>query len=257
MKLALAAIFFGIAAVYASVGFGGGSSYTAVLAITGASYLVIPIVSLICNICVVTGSSLRYARADLIDWSSTWPFFVLSIPLAWAGGRLQVSETMFIGLLSGALLAASGRLLISRPETSTPQALTPSPPPFASSLIGGAIGFYSGIVGIGGGIILAPILYRLKWAGPKQIAALCSVFILVNSVFGLAGHVSKIGSDVAVSDIISHWPLVTAVILGGALGNGLGMKLFPEAALRRITGVLILVVAIRLGVKWMGLMGYL
>ena len=254
MKLILAVIFFSIAALYASVGFGGGSSYTAVLAVSGPSYALIPIVSLICNICVVAGSSVRYARAKLLKLTDIWPFFILSVPCAWLGGTMHISETVFVGLLWIALLLGGFRLLLSG-STQEAGPGTMGVSVLMRSAIGGAIGLYSGLVGIGGGILLAPILYRLRWGSSLKIAALCSVFIFINSCFGLAGHLSKAGQGFVINDVLSYWPLVAAVIVGGTIGNRLGLKFFTETLLRRVTGVLIVAVAIRLCLKWLGLMG--
>ncbi len=251
MKLTLALGFLFTAAIYASVGFGGGSTYTALLAISGIAYTAIPIVSLVCNICVVTSNSWRYLRGGFIKLSQVWPLFALSVPAAMLGGLLNVSEVLFIGLLSAALLIAGLRLLFSQPESEDTLGLRVNRKPVLSGILGGIIGFYSGIVGIGGGIFLAPILYRLRWGQAQTIAATCSFFILVNSLAGLSGQLIKLdGSDDSLN-IVSYWPLILAVIIGGTLGNSLSLRAFNPQHLRRITGVLILLVAIRLSLKWL------
>ena len=253
MKLGLALAFLLTAALYASAGFGGGSTYTALLAVSGAPFYVIPVVSLLCNICVVVGNSIRYFRARLLNLSDVWPLFILSIPAAFIGGRLNVSEVVFVGLLCFALFIGGGRLLIGRVESND------NIGPFRrhtlwNAVIGGAIGFYSGIVGIGGGIFLAPILYKLRWGHPQEIAAACSVFILVNSMSGLAGQIIKVTQLDIIREVATYTPLILAVLIGGTIGNIMSIKLLKPHYLRRITGILILVVAIRLSFKWFGLM---
>ena len=252
MKLTLALGFLLTAALYASVGFGGGSTYTALLAVTDTPYVIIPIVSLLCNICVVSGNSWRYLRGKITQLADVWPLFVLSIPTAFLGGRLHVSEKLFIGLLSVALLLAGIRMLFGR-AADDERLFTPKRKPLMSILIGAGIGFYSGIVGIGGGIFLAPILYRLRWGRAQQIAAACSLFILVNSMAGLTGQITKSSSLDHMPDLISYWPLILAVLIGGTWGNMMSIQFLRPEQLRRITGVLILIVAVRLLLKWAGI----
>ena len=253
MKLGLALAFLLTAALYASAGFGGGSTYTALLAVSGALFYVIPVVSLLCNICVVVGNSVRYFRARLLSLSDVWPLFILSIPAAFIGGRLNVSEVFFIGLLCFALLIGGSRLIMGRVEAN--DNIGPlRHHSLWNAVIGGAIGFYSGVVGIGGGIFLAPILYKLRWGHPQEIAAACSVFILVNSMSGLAGQIIKVTQLDIMREVMPYAPLVLAVFIGGTIGNIMSIKFLKPHYLRRITGVLILIVAIRLSFKWFGLM---
>jgi len=250
MKLILAGLFFLTAALYASVGFGGGSTYTALLAVSGADYLLIPIVSLSCNILVVSGNVLRYGREKLINWARVWPLIILSIPAAWFGGKIQISEALFIGMLCLALLFAGGRLTFQKEikeNEPRPQNLV------LNAVIGGGIGFYSGLVGIGGGIFLAPVLYFLKWGQAKMIAAACSLFILVNSLAGIAGQATKLGDMSKLSEALAFWPVIPAVLMGGFIGNHMGVFKISDTGLKRLTGVLILLVAIRLAIRWLGL----
>jgi len=254
MKLTLVIGFFFTAAIYAAVGFGGGSTYTALLAVSGVPFVIIPIVSLICNICVVGGNSWRYLRGQHVKLSEVWPIFILSIPAAFLGGGINVSELLFLALLSFALFLAGLRLVFAKvPKDAVPN-LKAERRLKLSGIIGGCIGFYSGIVGIGGGIFLAPILYRLRWGTALNIAATSSLFILVNSIAGLAGQIIKHSSKPINADILSYWPLVVAVLIGGTIGNISSIRVLKPEHLRRITGVLILIVAIRLSFKWFSLL---
>ena len=258
MKLILAALFFITAALYASVGFGGGSTYTALLAVSGTDYILIPILSLACNIVVVSGNTLRYGREKLIDYPRIWPLIILSIPAAWLGGRLQISETLFLGLLCAALFLAGVRLIfVSKNAILAPfmvNKILSKGVLARNALIGGIIGFISGLVGIGGGIFLAPVLHFLKWGSAKAIAAACSLFILVNSVSGLLGQATKLGDVSRLSDAVEYWPLIPAVLLGGFIGNYMGVFKISDMWLKRLTGLLIIIVAIRLSFRWASLM---
>lgn len=252
MKIALlAALFFLTALLYASVGFGGGSTYTALLIVADTDYRLIPVIALTCNILVVSGNTVRYGRQGLLDLKKIWPLIILSIPAAWIGGRLEVSETVFIGLLWIALLIAGLRLLIT--NTQTQDAPPKSTSPIINVLIGGGIGFYAGLVGIGGGIFLAPILHFLRWGTAKQIAATCSLFILANSLSGVSGQLMKLGEMAIFGEAFAYWLVIPAVFIGGFIGNHYGVFKFSETALKRVTGGLILIVAIRLAIRWFGL----
>lgn len=252
MKLAILAVLFALTAcLYASVGFGGGSTYTALLVAGGTDYALIPIIALSCNIVVVFGNTLRYSGARLIPWQRLWPILVFSVPAAWVGGRLNISETVFIGLLAVALSLAGGRLLWSaKPKHETSVKHTS---PILTGLIGAAIGFYSGLVGIGGGIFLAPILYALSWGRAKTIAAACSVYILFNSAAGFIGQAMKLSDIDRFEEALAFWPLLPAVIMGGFIGNFVGVKYISQIWIQRLTALLILVVSIRLAFNWAGL----
>lgn len=249
MKLAfLAALFFVTAALYASVGFGGGSTYTALLIMAGTPRLLVPVISLACNILVVSGNTANYWRDGLYEYKKFVPLIILSIPMAWIGGRLHISQALFIGLLWVALLLAGLRLLLSRPQTETPEIR--KTPVWQSAIIGGAIGLYSGLVGIGGGIFLAPILYFTRWGRAREIAAACSLFILVNSIAGLAGHLTKLDGLDMLGQVRAYWPVLPAVLIGGVLGNRFAALKISELWLKRLTAILILSVALRLAVEW-------
>jgi len=253
MPLYLIVLFFIVAALYAAVGFGGGSTYNALLVLNGTDYRILPAIALACNIVVVSGGIWRFSKAGLLAPKALLPFLVASVPAAWIGGRLPVSETVFIGLLGGALLLSGARLLLQRDFIFDTQDKRPTPLWFAG-LTGGSIGLLSGIAGIGGGIFLAPVLYSLRWDTPRKIAAACSLFILVNSMSGLTGQIMKLSDSNILSLARPYWPLLPAVFLGGQIGSWMASKRLEPIILKRLTAGLILYVAVRLLLKWFGLM---
>ena len=236
-----ALVFFITAALYATVGFGGGSTHTAVLAVLETEIWRIPIIALICNISVVALGSYMAVTRRAFDWRRALPFFAASVPLAFIGGLMPLRDDIYITLLAVSLLLAGARLLF---VTDQQVASTTASPTTAKAVsIGGGLGLLSGMVGIGGGIFLAPILHYLKWADSKTIAALCSFFILVNSLAGLAGQLVKNGAGVIPDIAVYAAPLVVAVLLGGFLGSRVLLERLSHDRLRKITSLLIIFVA--------------
>ena len=181
----IAPLFFAAAAIYSMAGFGGGSAYIAILTLAGFTHDRIPVVSLTCNIVVTVGSTYHFVRAGHFDWRQFWPFALGSMPLALAGGRMPLTRESFMLLLGVSLLVA-GVLLIWPVGNKRAEEAARPPHRAWSIVIGGGLGLLSGMVGIGGGIFLAPLLLLLRWAAPKQVAAFSAVFILLNSLSGLA-----------------------------------------------------------------------
>jgi uncharacterized membrane protein YfcA len=240
--LVLAVLFALTAALYASVGFAGGSTYNALLALAGVDHRVFPAVALVCNLIVATGGTIRFACAGLVPWAKLWPLLLLSMPAAWVGGMLPVSKQLFLWLLGGSLLVASV-LLFLQPEREAAE----RPRTLLGPLIAAPIGLLSGIVGIGGGIFLAPVLHLVGWDRAKRVAAAASVFILANSLAGLGGQITKLSARPELIDTaLGYWPLGLAVLVGGQIGSRVGVQLLSPLWLRRLTGLLILYVAIRL-----------
>ena len=239
----LTALFFATALLYSAAGFGGGSTYTALLVLAAVDYRAVPIVSLACNIIVVSVGTWRFARGGHLDWRRAWPLFVTSVPAAWLGGRLVIGEVLFVGLLGAALLVA-GLLMLWQPAWQR-EAAPASTRRWIEPVAGAGLGFAAGVVGIGGGIFLAPLLYMLRWAPPKRIAATCAAFILVNSLAGLAGQASK-GIGAAGAVIGEHVLLFPAVAAGGMIGAWLGSDRLDPKWVRILTAMLILYVAARL-----------
>jgi uncharacterized protein len=244
MSLGLIAGFFATALLYASVGFGGGSTYTALLALSGTDYRVLPFISLVCNVIVVTGGTIRYARAGLIPWRRVVPLVVASAPLALLGGLTPIKQPVFMAVL-GVSLLITGVLLVIQREAKTDTAARPTNL-VLDALLGGGIGYLSGLVGIGGGIFLAPLLHLMRWGQAWAIAATASLFILVNSIAGLIGQGIKLGNSGALNAVTAYWPLAIAVLIGGQIGSWAGIKILSQTLVRRATGVLILYVAVQL-----------
>ena len=246
MTLALGLLFFLTAAVYASVGFGGGSTYNALLVLHGTDYRILPGIALVCNILVVTGGVIRFHFARQLEIRRLLPFLVTSIPAAWLGGRLPISETLFVGLLGGALLISGLYLAFERSTEGKPVRDGAGLAGIVPYATGAAIGLLSGLVGIGGGIFLAPVLYFMGWGTPRQIAAASSLFILLNSVSGLVGQAMKL-QEAAVLDLAApYWPLLPLVFVGGQIGSWMASRKLPPHIVKRLTAILLLYVAVRL-----------
>jgi uncharacterized protein len=237
----LTALFLLVALVYASVGFGGGSTYTALLGLWGVDYRLIPIVSLLCNIIVVSGGTLRFARAGLIDWKAVLPLLLVSAPLAFLGGLLPLKQWLFLLMLGGALFASCIALLVQT-DNWRPRKM----PKSALLGVSAAVGLLAGLSGIGGGIFMAPVLHLIRWAEAQRIAAFASLYILINSIAGLAGQLVKNDAAVVGDVLVSYWSMMIAVLIGGQIGGLLGLRLFSPRILRSITALLVGYVAVRL-----------
>jgi uncharacterized protein len=237
----LPSLFALVAFVYASVGFGGGSTYTALLALWGVDYRLIPVIALICNIIVVTGGSIRFVRAGLVSWPQVIPLLLVSAPLAFAGGLVPLKQVVFLTILGGALLASAIALFLQA-DKMAPRAV---PKPLLLALSGG-VGLLAGLSGIGGGIFMAPVLHLIRWAEPRRIAAFASLYILINSAAGLCGQIIKSGVYALAEPIMQYGVLVGAVFVGGQLGSMFGMRYLSPRLLRVLTAILVGYAALRL-----------
>lgn len=230
--------FFAIAIVYSSVGFGGGSSYLALLAIMGVHYEIIRPTALLCNIIVVTGGTYIFYKEGKLELKKCWPFIVASIPMAFLGGYWKIDEATFFVIL-GLSLVIAGLLLWLQPSQLKN---TKSDNTVINLSLGASVGFLSGFVGIGGGIFLTPILHLIKWDEAKKISALASLFILANSISGIAGHFARTSKI----DWSFIFPLLVAVLAGGQIGSRLGARKFDPIYIKRITAVLIFVAGLNI-----------
>jgi len=196
----LALLFLATAILYAIVGFGGGSTYTALLVLVGTDYDVLPKITLLCNIIVVSGGVWRFQDVFI---------FILGLTLALAGGAMLLQK--------------------ERPDVSFATGKWGQSIAWPIPLIGAGLGFVSGLVGIGGGIFLAPVLHLMRWGHPKMIAGVCSAFILVNSVSGLIGQMMKFDNVSSALALAAYWPLFLAVLIGGQMGSRAGSRIVYRA----------------------------
>ena len=239
-------LFFITAILYSSVGFGGGSTYLALLLIWDIPYYIFPVIALFCNIIVVTGNSINYVRAGNHNFKLLLPFLIGSIPLAFFGGTLIINKEIFEILLFLVLSVAGGLLLINNKSYEDKNLVTKKLNSFISIFLGSILGLVSGIIGIGGGIFLSPILFLLKADKPKTIVTTASLFILINSISGILGHLSK---ENVLNEAFLYWPLFLAVLIGGLFGNYLNLKIFSNRILALMTSFLVIFVAFRMAFK--------
>ena len=243
--MSLAILFLVTATLYSSVGFGGGSTYLALLLMWEIPYFIFPTIALSCNIIVVSGNCFNYIKAGNLNFKLLIPYLVGSMPMAYIGGSLLLEEKLFEILLFLVLTTAGALLLLNFRSYDDEKLSYRKIPYMVSILIGGALGFIAGIVGIGGGIFLSPILFLIKAGKPKHIVTTASLFILINSILGVIGQLSK---NVVLTEVQNYWYLLVAVLIGGQLGNFLSLKIFPTRILALITACLVIFVAMRMGI---------
>lgn len=241
MLIELCLLFFAIALIYSCAGFGGGSSYLAIMALWGVGFLLMKTTALFCNIAVVTGGVYHFARSGHLPLKKALQLSIISVPLAFAGSYFPLRQQTFFLVLGLALTTAA--LLMAYRLFFEKQAHIRVQGAFTYSLIGGGIGLLSGMTGIGGGIYLAPVLRLGRYDTAKNIAGLSSFFILVNSVAGLAGQAVK-------GVMLFQWnftlPLLAAVIIGGQVGSRVSAAWLKPRWVEAFTAALILYAGVRL-----------
>ena len=242
----LSILFFITAILYSSVGFGGGSTYLALLLIWELPYYIFPIIALICNIIVVSGNSFNYIRAGNYNFKLLTPFLLGSIPFAFIGGTLVINKELFEILLFLVLTLASLLLFLNNKSYEKKDITIQKIGYLTSLIIGSTLGLVSGVIGIGGGIFLSPVLFLLKAELPKKIVTTTSLFILINSFSGILGQLTK---KIVFEEVILYWPLFLCVLIGGNIGNYLNLKIFSNRLLAIITSLLVMFVALRMGLK--------
>ena len=240
-------IFFFITAIfYSSIGFGGGSTYLALMLIWDVPFYIFPIIALICNIIVVSGNSINFLRTKNINIKLLTPYLIGSVPFAFLGASISIDKNLFEILLFFILLIAGIFLLLESKSFNNDEIIIRKVSKVISIFIGLIIGFISGLVGIGGGIFLSPILFLLKAGYPKHITSSASLFILINSIFGVAGQLTK---DIVLNEFFKYWPLFVAVLIGGQIGSFLNIKFLSNKFLALLTSLLVIVVATRMGIR--------
>ena len=240
-------IFFFITAIlYSSVGFGGGSTYLAIMLIWGVPFYIFPIIALFCNIIVVSGNSINFIRAGNLNIKLLIPYLIGSIPFAFIGGSIPIEKEFFEILLFITLIIAGFFLLMESRSFNQNEIKINNIPKIFSVIIGSIIGFISGLIGIGGGIFLSPLLFLVKAGYPKHITSTASLFILINSIFGIAGQLTK---NISLSEFLNYWPLFVAVLIGGQIGSNLNIKFLSNRILAVTTSFLVIFVALRMGFR--------
>jgi hypothetical protein len=242
----LSIFFFITAILYSSVGFGGGSTYLALMLIWDIPYYIFPIIALFCNIIVVSGNSINYIKSGNLNLKLLIPYLIGSVPFAFFGASISIGKELFEILLFLILIIAGIFLLIESKSFNKNQIKIKQVPVFLSITLGSIIGFISGIVGIGGGIFLSPLLFLIKAGYPKHIATTASLFILINSIFGVAGQLTK---DIVINEFFNYWPLFVAVLVGGQIGNYINIKFLSNKTLALLTSLLVIFVAGRMGFR--------
>jgi hypothetical protein len=234
----LALLVFAAALLYSSVGHGGASGYLAAMGLVGVAAAVMKPTALALNVLVAGVGSVQFLRTGAFSWPVFWPFALGSVPLAFAGGAVTLPSPVYKQVVGAVLLYAAWRLLSHgvRPGAAT------HPPPVSAALgVGAAIGLLSGLVGVGGGIFLSPLLLFMGWAGMRETAGVSALFILVNSVAGLAGHLASL------SLLPRETPVLAAsAFAGGLIGATLGARRLSMPALRRLLGVVLVVAGVKM-----------
>ncbi len=235
----LTILFFGVAALYSSVGHGGASGYLAAMALMGISPLIMKPTALLMNILVAAIASHRFLKKGYFSWQLFWPFAIASVPCAYVGGSISLPTEVYKPILGAVLLFSAIRLiLMSRKQ---PSLLSEPPSRVLAMILGGALGLLAGLTGVGGGIFLSPLLLFARWADIRQTAGIAAVFIVVNSVSGLAGYA------LAGLSIPSYLPLWgTAVITGGWLGSTAGSSKVEPATLKKLLGGVLAIAGVKL-----------
>lgn len=242
----LVPVFLLVALLYSTVGLGGGSAYITAMVFVNVPKEIFPVIALSCNLLVAGQGALRFKKAGHFRWRLFWPFATTAIPFAYLGGTFQIPEKMFMIILACALFLSAARLLFWKAPAR--QMRTHERPVILDLSIGAALGLLAGITGIGGGIYLIPVLIFLKLATPHEASAVAGPFIVVNSIAGLFGQLSKGGSF----DWHLFLPLAAAVIVGGFIGSKIGSTKLHASTLQKIVGVIMLIAVGKIAFEILG-----
>ena len=239
----LAVLFFVVAFAYSSVGLGGGSSYTALMALFGVGTMAIPIVSLTLNLFVTSIGSFNFIRNRHAKIKLILPFLISSIPMSYFGGSLKLPTEVFYWILFISLVFVAARIYFWR-STTIKLDLTQKGKIILSLIAGSILGLIAGIVGIGGGIYLVPLIMILGLGTAKEAAACGAIFIWLNSFSGLLSRLQYNSID-----LTAYIPLIAVVMAGGTLGSFMGSFKFSPKTMERVLGAVIIVAIIFLGKK--------
>src|SRR5438552_923375 len=226
-----------IAFLYSSVGHAGATGYIAIMTLGGLAPAIIRPTALVLNILVAFIAALQFWRAGHFDWKLFWPFALLSVPAAYFGGYLQPSASVLKILIGLVLLFSAVRLIFRRSDP--PEVISPSRPMAIG--VGAGIGLLSGLTGTGGGIFLTPLLLFCRWAHIRRAAAVSALFILVNSIGGLAGYFTAKHSIPSLGIF-----LAAAAMIGGMIGSHLGSRHFPARTISLLLATVLMIAGIKL-----------
>lgn len=231
-----------VAVLYSSVGHGGASGYLAVMAFLAVSPNITRPTALVLNLFVASISFVQFYRTRHFDWRIFLPFAAASVPMAFVGGMIHLPTTVYKIILGVTLMLAALRLAIKLNSD-----IEPRPPKIWICLfIGAVLGLVSGLVGVGGGIFLTPILLLMNWTETKKAAGISALFIFVNSASGLLGN-WLMGKDSQISNLPpTVWLWIAAAIFGGIIGSTLGSKKFNSMTLRRVLAFGLLIAGLKL-----------
>ncbi len=235
----IAILFFAAAALYASVGHAGASAYLAVMGLYNFAPSVMKPTALALNILVAAVATLKFYRAGLFSWRLFWPFAVVSVPAAFVGGATTLPARWYKVVVGIVLLYAA--VWMFRSSLKSLKTAAHPPPLWAAIAAGLAIGFLSGLTGVGGGIFLSPLLLYMGWAETRATSGVAAPFILVNSIAGLLGHISSVAQ---LPPNIPIWGV--AAVLGGWIGASYGSKRAPAPVLRQLLSLVLIVAGVKL-----------
>lgn len=238
LLLLLAACIFFVAVLYSCVGHGGASGYIAILALFSLAPDVFKPTALVLNILVSSIATVYFARAGHFSWNLFWPFAATSIPFSFLGGHLSLPAHVYQPLVGIVLLASAFRLF-PRKDLDCTDVVRPSIT--AALVVGAGLGFLSGLTGVGGGIFLSPLLLLLKWGRAREVSAVAALFILVNSVAGLLGHVSGLQ---AIPPYVPY--LAMAALVGGIAGSFFGSQRIAASGIIRALAVVLIIAGFKL-----------
>ncbi|MBI1268739.1 MAG: TSUP family transporter [Cryomorphaceae bacterium] len=234
--------FFAIAVLYSSAGFGGGTGYLSMMVITDVDQSIVRWVSYMCNITVTGFSGVRYGFRKVLTFNEIWPWVLGSVPLAFVGGQLKLADRLYFILL-GILLLMAAMLLLFQKRKREIRVNGVFNTLVGQFSLGAVIGLLSGMVGVGGGIFLSPILHLVGWKTPQKIAALSTFFIFVNALSGAIAFATRNAFQVPIYDA---GILMAAVLFGAVIGTNFSLSEKGKKRIRSITGVLVAIVAFRL-----------